>query len=84
MRNLLIPFLSLLFISFPLLAATQDCHRLENVEVRNECMQFESDQAVGRLMTKLSDKCEGSEKYKFHECVAKSLDELTNKVRELD
>lgn len=84
MRNLLIPFLSLLFISFPLLAATQDCYRLENIEVRNECMQFESDQAVGRLMTKLSDKCEGSEKYKFHECVAKSLDELTMKVRELD
>ena len=84
MRNLLIPFLTFLFISFPLLATTQDCYRLDDIDVRNECMQFESDQAIGRLITKLSDKCQDNEKYKFHECVARSLDELTNKVRELD
>jgi hypothetical protein len=83
MRNLLIP-LSFLYISLPLLATTQDCYRLDETEVRNKCMQFESDQAVGRLMTKLSDKCEGTEEFKFHECLAKNLDELTKKVRELD
>jgi hypothetical protein len=82
MRNLLISFI--VFISFPLLATTQDCYRLDDIDVRNECMQFESDQAIGRLITKLSDKCEGDEKYKFHECMANHLDELTKKIRELD
>lgn len=84
MRNLLISFLIFWLISWPLLATTQDCYRLDDIEVRNECMQFESAQAIGRLMIEVIDKCERKEEYKFHECVAKSMDKLARKIEELD
>ena len=86
----------LLFIYSSLgFAKVRTCYREITQAEKNECMLFERDQAVGRLMTKVSEYCAKTEAVReakggsiypmlLDECLAKTLDRLTKRVDEID
>jgi hypothetical protein len=89
MSSLLITTL-LLFSSLSY-ASIRDCHREITQSEKNECMAFERDQAVGRLMTKVTEDCAKDDEVKdakggsiypmlVDECMAKRLDRLAKRM----
>lgn len=64
-------------------ASTTDCYQEEDPRDKRDCMIFERDQAIGRLMSKLTRSCEAEAEWMVDECMAKKLDELTGQVEEM-
>lgn len=93
MSSLLI--LTVLLISSLSYARIKDCHKEITQAEKNECMLYERDLAVGRLMTKVTEYCAKTDDVKeakggsiypmlVDECMAKTLDRLTKRMGELD
>jgi len=83
MKSFLLLFV--LLFGHEALAATFDCSLIRKTSIKKECLEFESDQAVGRLMLKISSRCLNENEFIYHECVAKTVDELTKReVEDLD
>jgi hypothetical protein len=72
-------------------AGTKECHIEVTQAEKNECMLFERDQAVGRLMIKITKWCAEKDEVKeslggsiypmlLDECMARKLDKLAKKV----
>ena len=87
--------ITLLLFSSLSYARIIDCHSEITQSEKNECMAFERDQAVGRLMTKVTEDCAKDEEVKdakggsiypmlVDECMAKKLDRLTKRMDEKD
>ncbi|MBA2405922.1 MAG: hypothetical protein H0V66_14190 [Bdellovibrionales bacterium] len=86
------PILMLLLLLSPLgFTREQDCRKNDSWAEKNECMAFERDQAVGRLMTKVTEDCaeeskvedsEGEREYQMvlDECMVKKLDDLSKRI----
>lgn len=90
MPSLLIIAMSLLFSSLSF-ARTKECHAEITQADKNECMLFERDRAVGRLMIEITKWCADKDEIKeslggsiypmlLDECMAKKLDKLAKKV----
>ena len=47
----------LTFLSFNTFAGLQDCRRQVSQADKSECMLFEKDRAIGRLMTEITKSC---------------------------
>jgi len=86
---------TLLFCSFLTLASPRDCYKEQNQSDKNECMLFERDRAVGRVMTEVTEYCADQDEIRaaqkgthylmlLDECMAKELNNLARDVEEED
>jgi uncharacterized protein YecT (DUF1311 family) len=52
-----LPIIIFVLISLPSFADVKDCHRQVSQADKSECMMFEKDRAIGRLMTEITKEC---------------------------
>ena len=90
MPILLIMAMSLFFSSFSY-AKVNDCYKEISQAAKNECMLFERNKSVGRLMAKITRWCADKEELQesmggsiypmlLDECMAKKLDYLSKHI----
>ncbi len=88
------PFLivTVLLLSTLSFAKIKDCYKEVSQAEKNECMLFERDQAVGRLMTAVTESCATEDEVQesrggsiypmlLDECMTKKLDHLTKDLK---
>jgi hypothetical protein len=90
MPILLIMAMSLFFSSFSF-AKFNECYKEISQAAKNECMLFERDKSVGKLMAKITKWCADKEELKasvggsiypmlLDECMAKKIDYLSKHI----
>lgn len=86
-------FFSLLSFSLMGFAKISDCYKEVTQAGKNECMAYERDLAVGRVMMEVTESCAEKEEIKaskggtiypmlLDECMANQLNELVEQVEE--